>query len=94
MVLDDLDVDAYVERDMTEVDMTDFESHEELEPILRRFVKEKLEFRHAFSLRTSTTRLDYIYRMLKEVFGKQATIEDPEKYISKVRRIERQEKKL
>ena len=28
MVLDDLDVDKYVAMDMTEVDMTDLESHE------------------------------------------------------------------
>ena len=89
MVLDDLDVDKYVAMDMTEVDMTDLESHEELDPLLRKFVKEKLEFRENFSLRTSTTRLDYIYRMLKEIFGKQATIEDPERFLSKVRKIER-----
>lgn len=94
MVLDDLDVDKYVACDMTEVDMADLESHEELEPLLKKFVKEKLEFRQEFSLRTSTTRLDYIYRMLREIFGKAATIEDPERFLTKVRRIERQEKRL
>ena len=57
-------------------------------------MREKAVFRKSFSLRTSTTRLDYIYRMLKEIFGKTATIEDPERFLTKVRRIEREEKRL
>lgn len=61
---------------------------------MKRFVREKAVFRKQFSLRTSTTRLDYIYRMLKEIFGKTATIEDPDRFLTKVRRIEREEKRL
>lgn len=94
MVLEDRNVDKYVSVEMSEVDLADPNCMDELDGDLKQFVDEKLEFREEFSLRTSTTRLDYIYRMLKDIFGSKATIEDPERYIGKVKKIERQEKKM
>ena len=76
---------------MTEVDLLNASSHEGLEPELAKLVAEKLAFRERLALRASTTKLDYIYRTLRLIFGKAATIDDPERYASRVRKIERQE---
>lgn len=42
-------------------------------------------------MRASTTKLNYIFLTLQIIFGKEATLEEPERYASKVRKIERQE---
>lgn len=91
MVLNDEDVAHYAKTDMTEVDMLNSTEHEGLEPELAKLVKEKLEFRERLAMRASTTKLNYIFLTLQIIFGKDATIEDPDRYASKVRKIERQE---
>ena len=91
MVLNDEDLAHYAKTDMTEVDMLNCTAHDGLEPELEKLVSDKLAFRERLAMRASTTKLNYIFLTLQIIFGKEATIEEPERYASKVRKIERQE---
>lgn len=91
MVLNDEDLAHYAKTDMTEVDMLNCTAHDGLEPELEKLVNDKLAFRERLAMRASTTKLNYIFLTLQIIFGKEATLEEPERYASKVRKIERQE---
>lgn len=94
LIIDDEDVDAYVEVDIGGVDLYDTESHKDFDEEKREIIARKAKFREEFSARAAATRLDYMIRIMTIIFGKATRINDPERYSDKVKKIERAERKI
>ena len=78
--------------DMTEINLDDKEAHKELDPMVQLAIKEKLDFRYEFAQKISITRLDYIFRVLRNIYAGKASISDPEAFRDKIRQLERIER--
>lgn len=85
MVLNDVGVDEYINMDMTEIDLTDKDSHKELEPKVMLAIKDKLDFRNQFAQKISIIRLDYMFRVLRQVYPGKSSISDPDAFKDKIR---------
>lgn len=92
LILNKPDLSAYLELDLKGVDFDDEEQMSQLSQSDALIVQDKLAHRKELARRAATTRLDYIWRVMKIVFGKDARIEDPDRYSSKVKAIEREER--
>ena len=77
---------------MPNVDMKDFESHKDLPSDLRIAVEDKLMARAEFAKRVSITRLDYIFRVMRQVWHGKHTISNPDSFTDKIKRVERKDR--
>jgi hypothetical protein len=60
---------------------------------MRMFIQEKLEFRSKFAEQISITKLDYMFRVLKEMYTVKTTISDPDSFKEKIIACDRRAKK-
>ena len=93
LIIENEDVDVYVEVDIAGVDLSDHESHADFDKEKKEIIARKAQFREEFSARAAATRLDYMMRIMTIIFGKNTRINDPERYTDKVKKIERAERK-
>ena len=61
---------------------------------LQLIIQDKLEFRGKLAEQISITRLDYMFRVLKEMYGSKTSISDPDSFKDKVVALERRQRKL
>ena len=91
MVLKDSQIDDYIHLDMTEIDIYDTVQWENADVKTRQALENKLKFRNKLAQDVSTTKLDYMLRVIKNVHGKGLVI-DPDAFKSKLRKMRRSEK--
>jgi len=78
---------------MTEVDIDDKASHKDLPANVKHAIDEKLRFRAELAQKVYITRLDYIFRVLKQMMGRKANIADPDAFKDKIKMLRKAEKK-
>lgn len=69
MVLQDRDVDEYINYDMTEIDMLTFNERDDLPPHIKHECELKSKFRLQLAQNVSIFRLDYMLRVMRKVFN-------------------------
>jgi hypothetical protein len=85
MVLKDVNVDLYITQDLTEIKLDEESTWEELDQPIKNTIKDKIQFREQFAQKTSITRLNYIFKVLRHIFKGKASISDPDGYKDKIR---------
>lgn len=80
LIIDGEDVDAYVQVDISGINLLDEESHKEFDGEKQEIINRKAQFRQDFAGRAAATRLDYMMRIMTIIFGKATKINDPERY--------------
>merc|ERR1719329_554705 len=93
MVLRDANVEQYIKMNMTELDINNADVVAEQPLEVQIAIQDKLEFRAQFAQTLFITRLNYIYRVLKQQYGRKATIADPDAFKDKIKVIERRERR-
>ena len=93
MVLKDANVEQYIQMNMTEIDINDEEVVKEQPLEVQIAIQDKLDFRSHFAQTLFITRLNYIFRVLRQQYGRKATIADPEAFKDKIKAIERRERR-
>lgn len=88
MVLQDKNVDNYINMDITEIDLYNNDSWKDLSLETKLEITEKLLFRENLAQKVSITRLDYMLKVLKIVLGK-GTLTDPDAFRDKLRQMVR-----
>lgn len=92
LVLKDDQVEQYINTDISDIDMTQSKDHYlKLDPVIRKAVEEKLEFRRKFAWQVGITKVNYMMKVLKEVFNK-ATIADPSTFREQLRSMRKIDK--
>lgn len=89
MVITDKIVDDYIDLDMTEIDINNRESWSHLTEQQQLMIEDKLEFRKSFAEKISNTKLNVMFKVLKQLHGLKMQIPDPESFKDKVKEIER-----
>lgn len=84
MVLQDKNVESYIDMDITEIDIYNRDEWAGQPADVRYAIQEKLDFRQGFAQQVSITRLDYMIRVLRHVF-KKASISDPDAFKDKIK---------
>lgn len=92
MVLRDANVDQYIKMDMTEIDIENKAMVQEQPEDVKLAIHDKIEFRAQMAQTVFITRLDYIFRVLKQMYERKATISDPEAFKDKIRALERRDR--
>ena len=91
MVLQDAGVDEYIAMDMTEINMYEKEQWQSLDPKVQFAIMDKIEFREQLAQSISITKLDYMLKVIRKVFGK-GIISDPDAFKDKIRKMVRAER--
>ena len=94
MVLRDANVDQYIKMDMTEIDIENKAMVQEQPEDVKLAIQDKIEFRAQLAQTVFITRLDYIFRVLKQMYERKATISDPEAFKDKIRALERRDRNV
>lgn len=103
MVLENRKINEYINANMTELDlynqdvlkqqMIDLEMTEEV----KYMIQEKIRWRHTYAQDLSILRLDYIFKVLRNIYKNKAAIADPDAFKYKIKsmlRAQRRAKRL
>ena len=94
MVLRNDNVDTYVNLEMETVDMLNYKDDSSVSFDVKLACDEKVRFRKRMAVeKIGILRLDYIYRVMRKVYKERASIIKPEAFKSKIRSLEREDKK-
>lgn len=91
MILQGSHVDEYIHLDMTEINVYDPNQWQGADANLKRAIEDKLAFRQKLAQDISTTKLNYMLTVLKQIFGKGLVI-DPDAFKRKLHQMRRLEK--
>ena len=92
MVVNDANVDDYINFDMTELVPAKAVKDENINGDIRLALQDKLMFREKMADKISITRLDYFFRVMRKSFAR-SSVSDPDAYKDKIRAMVKEERR-